>query len=56
MNLRRLIVGEVRGDEAIPMLEAMSTGDGSAVHHRTPAPPGRASNGWSPCACARSPG
>ena len=29
MNLRRIIVGEVRGSEAVPMLEAMSTGDGS---------------------------
>ena len=37
MNLRRIIVGEVRGSEAIPMLEAMSTGDGSlcTVHART---------------------
>ncbi len=37
MNLRRLIVGEVRGDEAIPMLEAMSTGDGSVctIHARS---------------------
>ena len=36
MNLRRIIVGEVRGSEAIPMLEAMSTGDGSlcTVHAR----------------------
>lgn len=37
MNLRRIIVGEVRGAEAIPMLEAMSTGDGSlcTVHARS---------------------
>jgi pilus assembly protein CpaF len=28
-NLRRIIVGEVRGSEVLPMLEAMSTGDGS---------------------------
>lgn len=37
MNLRRIIVGEVRGSEAIPMLEAMSTGDGSlcTVHARS---------------------
>ena len=37
MNLRRLIVGEVRGDEAVPMLEAMSTGDGSVctIHARS---------------------
>ena len=37
MNLRRIIVGEVRGSEAIPMLEAMSTGDGSlcTIHART---------------------
>lgn len=39
MNLRRIIVGEVRGSEAIPMLEAMSTGDGSlcTVHARSAA-------------------
>lgn len=39
MNLRRIIVGEVRGPEAIPMLEAMSTGDGSlcTVHARSAA-------------------
>jgi pilus assembly protein CpaF len=37
MNLRRIIVGEVRGGEVIPMLEAMSTGDGSlcTVHARS---------------------
>ncbi len=37
MNLRRIIVGEVRGPEVLPMLEAMSTGDGSlcTVHART---------------------
>lgn len=37
LNLRRLIVGEVRGDEALPMLEAMSTGDGSVctIHARS---------------------
>jgi Flp pilus assembly CpaF family ATPase len=37
MNLRRIIVGEVRGSEAVPMLEAMSTGDGSlcTIHSRT---------------------
>ena len=37
MNLRRIIVGEVRGGEAIPMLEAMSTGDGSlcTIHARS---------------------
>ncbi|MCB2177825.1 MAG: Flp pilus assembly complex ATPase component TadA [Actinomycetales bacterium] len=36
-NLRRIIVGEVRGPEIIPMLEAMSTGDGSlcTLHART---------------------
>lgn len=39
LNLRRIIVGEVRGSEAIPMLEAMSTGDGSlcTVHARSAA-------------------
>jgi len=39
MNLRRIIVGEVRGSEAVPMLEAMSTGDGSlcTIHSRTAA-------------------
>ncbi len=37
MNLRRIIVGEVRGPEVLPMLEAMSTGDGSlcTLHART---------------------
>ena len=37
MNLRRIIVGEVRGPEIIPMLEAMSTGDGSmcTLHARS---------------------
>lgn len=36
-NLRRIIVGEVRGGEVLPMLEAMSTGDGSlcTVHARS---------------------
>lgn len=39
MNLRRIIVGEVRGSEVLPMLEAMSTGDGSlcTVHARSAA-------------------
>jgi Flp pilus assembly CpaF family ATPase len=39
LNLRRIIVGEVRGGEVIPMLEAMSTGDGSlcTVHARSAA-------------------
>ncbi len=37
LNLRRIIVGEVRSSEALPMLEAMSTGDGSlcTVHARS---------------------
>ena len=37
MNLRRIIVGEVRGGEVVPMLEAMSTGDGSlcTIHARS---------------------
>lgn len=38
MTLTRIIVGEVRGDEAIPMLEAMTTGDGGSlctVHARS---------------------
>lgn len=37
LNLRRIIVGEVRGEEVLPMLEAMSTGDGSlcTIHART---------------------
>jgi pilus assembly protein CpaF len=37
LNLRRIIVGEVRGSEALPMLQAMSTGDGSlcTVHARS---------------------
>jgi pilus assembly protein CpaF len=37
-NLRRIIVGEVRGPEVLPMLDAMSTGDGSlcTVHARSP--------------------
>ena len=36
-NLRRIIVGEVRGPEVLPMLDAMSTGDGSlcTVHARS---------------------
>ncbi|MGV1004354.1 MAG: CpaF family protein [Candidatus Nanopelagicales bacterium] len=29
MNVRRIIVGEVRGPEVVPMLNAMATGDGS---------------------------
>ena len=39
LNLRRIIVGEVRGPEVLPMLEAMSTSDGSlcTVHARTAA-------------------
>jgi Flp pilus assembly CpaF family ATPase len=37
MNLRRIIVGEVRGSEVVPMLQAMATGDGSlcTVHSRS---------------------
>ena len=37
MNLRRIIVGEVRGGEVLPMLEAMLTGDGSlcTLHARS---------------------
>ncbi|HET8971579.1 MAG TPA: CpaF/VirB11 family protein [Candidatus Nanopelagicales bacterium] len=37
MNLRRIIVGEVRGPEVLPMLDAMSTGDGSlcTLHARS---------------------
>ena len=37
MNLRRIIVGEVRGSEVLPMLHAMATGDGSmcTVHSRS---------------------
>ena len=37
LNLRRIIVGEVRGGEVLPMLEAMATGDGSlcTIHART---------------------
>ncbi len=37
MNVRRVIVGEVRGSEVIPMLTAMSVGDGSmcTLHART---------------------
>jgi Flp pilus assembly CpaF family ATPase len=37
MNVRRIIVGEVRGAEVLPMLEAMSTGDGSlcTLHARS---------------------
>lgn len=39
LNLRRIIVGEVRGREVLPMLQAMSTGDGSlcTLHARTAA-------------------
>jgi Flp pilus assembly CpaF family ATPase len=38
MNLTRIIVGEVRGEEALPMLQAMTTGDGGSlctVHARS---------------------
>ncbi|HYN55838.1 MAG TPA: ATPase, T2SS/T4P/T4SS family [Motilibacterales bacterium] len=37
MNVRRVIVGEVRGPEVVPMLNAMSVGDGSmcTLHART---------------------
>ncbi|WP_081680432.1 CpaF family protein [Cellulomonas sp. URHD0024] len=37
LNLRRIIVGEVLGPEVLPMLEAMSTGDGSlcTLHARS---------------------
>jgi Flp pilus assembly CpaF family ATPase len=37
MNLRRIMVGEVRGAEVVPMLEAMTTGDGSlcTLHARS---------------------
>jgi Flp pilus assembly CpaF family ATPase len=38
MNLTRIIVGEARGDEALPMLQAMTTGDGGSlctVHARS---------------------
>lgn len=31
LNLRRIIVGEVRGDEVRPMLDAMTTGDGGSM-------------------------
>ncbi len=39
MNVRRVIVGEVRGPEVVPMLNAMSVGDGSmcTLHARTAA-------------------
>ena len=49
-NLRRIIVGEVRGPEVLPMLDAMSTGDGSlcTVHARSAA---RRSTGSSPWRC-----
>lgn len=38
LNLTRIIVGEVRGDEIVSMLDAMSTGDGGSMctlHART---------------------
>lgn len=37
MNVRRVIVGEVRGSEVVPMLTAMSVGDGSmcTLHARS---------------------
>ena len=37
MNVRRVIVGEVRGPEVVPMLNAMSVGDGSmcTLHARS---------------------
>ncbi|WP_028649045.1 CpaF family protein [Nocardiopsis sp. CNT312] len=31
MNLSRIVVGEVRGSEVVPMLDAMSTGDGGSM-------------------------
>ncbi|MCK9871416.1 Flp pilus assembly complex ATPase component TadA [Nocardiopsis dassonvillei] len=31
MNLTRIMVGEVRGPEVVPMLDAMSTGDGGSM-------------------------
>lgn len=31
MNLSRILVGEVRGSEVIPMLDAMTTGDGGSM-------------------------
>lgn len=31
MNLSRIIVGEVRGGEVVPMLDAMTTGDGGSM-------------------------
>lgn len=37
-NLQRIVVGEARGDEVVPMLEAMTTGDGGSlctVHARS---------------------
>lgn len=39
MNVRRVIVGEVRGPEVVPMLNAMSVGDGSmcTLHARSAA-------------------
>lgn len=39
MNVRRVIVGEVRGPEVLPMLNAMSVGDGSmcTLHARSAA-------------------
>jgi pilus assembly protein CpaF len=38
MNVRRVIVGEVRGPEVVPMLNAMSVGDGSmCTLHARPA-------------------
>ena len=39
MTLRRIVLGEVRGSEVLPMLEAMTTGDGSmcTLHARSAA-------------------
>ena len=31
LNLSRIIVGEVRGDEVVPMLQAMTTGEGGSL-------------------------
>ena len=54
MRPDRLVVGEVRGGEALDMLQALNTGhDGSHVAPSTPTVPPTPSPGWRPSCCSR---